>query len=199
MVRAYSQDTERPYFDIKFNLDLGQLGKELFNNGHLGGGLAHHRRSSSRSPTVGLGGVSRGVSMVQQNRAMRRCNSESIHPGRAPVNIDTLEAAQDGNVLRSPRAGIRRKQIGGNRFAHPASGSGNELASSFSKMRMHDAGSRSAMVRRSKSAAGAAEMGMYREGDPGGARFDLNDRPSSSASYRSGGGAMHATATFHSK
>ena len=77
MVRAYSQDTERPYFDIKFNLDLGQLGKELFNNGHLED--LPTTTGSSRSPTVGLG-VLRGVSMVQQNRAMRRCNSESIHP-----------------------------------------------------------------------------------------------------------------------
>ena len=76
MVRAYSQDTERPYYDVKFRLDLEQLGKELFNSGHLRGGLAHHRRSASRSPTAEH---SSHVSVVK-NRAMRRCNSESIHP-----------------------------------------------------------------------------------------------------------------------
>ena len=188
MVRAYSHETERPYYDIKFRLDLESLGKELFQNGHLRGGLAaaHHRRGLSSRSAFSSGTTSSfdasprygSVRMPVVNRAMRRCNSESVRPGQS-MNIDTLESALEGegSVLRSPRAGIRRKQLGGQRIDHRSREEMAAVESGFSNM--HVAG-----VRRSKSAAGPKEMGVYRESEVG-SLFDFSNSNTATATVHS--------------
>ena len=109
------------------------------------------------------------------------------------MNIDSLESAQDVNVLRSPRAGIRRKQIGGNRISRPtASDNAQGLESSFSNMHVGNRREVRRHVRRSKSAAGATEMGVFREGDPGTGLFDISTGSGRMSS------SIHATATIHS-